>query len=56
MFYVAWNDLHWRFLKGKCARGPFLCILVIECQHMCLIGNFMYMDEQGENHEVKVCF
>jgi hypothetical protein len=26
-------------LKGKCALGPFLCILVIECQHMCLIGN-----------------
>jgi hypothetical protein len=27
------------FVKGKCALGPFLCILVIECQHMCLIGN-----------------
>jgi hypothetical protein len=26
-------------LKGKYALGPFLCILVIECQHMCLIGN-----------------
>jgi hypothetical protein len=26
-------------VKGKCALGPFLCILVIECQHMCLIGN-----------------
>jgi hypothetical protein len=20
-------------LKGKCALGPFLCILVIKCQH-----------------------
>jgi hypothetical protein len=28
-----------RLVKGKCALGPFLCILVIECQHMCLIGN-----------------
>jgi hypothetical protein len=26
-------------LKGKCALGPFLSILVIECQHMCLIVN-----------------
>jgi hypothetical protein len=24
------------FLKGKCALGPFLSILVIECQHKCL--------------------
>jgi hypothetical protein len=23
------------FLKGKCALGPFLSILVIECQHKC---------------------
>jgi hypothetical protein len=23
-------------LKGKCAFGPFLSILVIECQHKCL--------------------
>jgi hypothetical protein len=23
-------------LKGKCALGPFLSILVIECQHKCL--------------------
>jgi hypothetical protein len=22
-------------LKGKCALGPFLSILVIECQHKC---------------------
>jgi hypothetical protein len=24
------------FLKGKCAFGPFLSILVIECKHKCL--------------------
>jgi hypothetical protein len=24
------------FVKGKCALGPFLSILVIECQHKCL--------------------
>jgi hypothetical protein len=23
-------------LKGKCALGPFLSILVIECKHKCL--------------------
>jgi hypothetical protein len=26
-------------LKGKCALGPFLSILVIKCQHMCLNVN-----------------
>jgi hypothetical protein len=26
-------------LKGKCALGPFLSILVIECQHKCLSVN-----------------
>jgi hypothetical protein len=26
-------------LKGKCALGPFLSILVIECQHMCFCAN-----------------
>jgi hypothetical protein len=28
----------WKFitLKGKCAFGPFLSILVIECKHKCL--------------------
>jgi hypothetical protein len=26
-------------LKGKCALGPFLSILVIECKHKCLIVN-----------------
>jgi hypothetical protein len=24
------------WLKGKCAFGPFLSILVIECKHKCL--------------------
>jgi hypothetical protein len=27
------------FLKGKCALGPFLSILVIECKHKCLNVN-----------------
>jgi hypothetical protein len=26
-------------VKGKCALGPFLSILVIECKHKCLIVN-----------------
>jgi hypothetical protein len=26
-------------LKGKCALGPFLSILVIECQHKCFNVN-----------------
>jgi hypothetical protein len=33
------GELIQELVKGKCALGPFLCILVIECQHMCLIGN-----------------
>jgi hypothetical protein len=28
-----------RRVKGKCALGPFLSILVIECQHKCLNVN-----------------
>jgi hypothetical protein len=27
------------FLKGKCALGPFLSILVVECQHKCFCAN-----------------
>jgi hypothetical protein len=27
------------WLKGKCALGPFLSILVIECQHKCFHAN-----------------
>ena len=41
----------WVFLKGKCALGPFLSILVIECQHKVLKCEFMPMDEQSANHE-----
>jgi hypothetical protein len=29
----------WETLKGKCALGPFLSILVIECQLKCLNVN-----------------
>jgi hypothetical protein len=29
----------WGEVKGKCALGPFLSILVIECQHKCLSVN-----------------
>jgi hypothetical protein len=33
-------------LKGKCALGPFLSILVIECQHKCLNVNLCsWMDK-----------
>jgi hypothetical protein len=35
-----WEDISMDFivglLKGKCALGPFLSILVIECKHKCL--------------------
>jgi hypothetical protein len=34
--YEFWLD---EVLKGKCALGPFLSILVIECQHKCLSVN-----------------
>jgi hypothetical protein len=35
-----------RELKGKCALGPFLSILVIECQHKCLNVNlYPWMDK-----------
>jgi ribonuclease HI len=34
------------FMKGKCALGPFLSILVIECQHKCLNVNLCpWMDK-----------
>jgi hypothetical protein len=29
----------YRLMKGKCALGPFLSILVIKCQHECLNVN-----------------
>jgi hypothetical protein len=55
---VCWRRLSPRRLgaqvgrvKGKCALGPFLSILVIECQHKVLKCEFMPMDEQGANHK-----
>jgi hypothetical protein len=36
----------WDLVKGKCALGPFLSILVIECQHKCLNVNlYPWMDK-----------
>jgi hypothetical protein len=33
-------------LKGKCALGPFLSILVIECQHKCLnVNSCLWMNK-----------
>jgi hypothetical protein len=37
--HVDRTDDRWRWLKGKCALGPFLSILVIECKHKCLNVN-----------------
>jgi hypothetical protein len=38
-------------LKGKCALGPFLSILVIECQHKVLKCESMPVDGQVANHK-----
>ena len=38
-------------VKGKCALGPFLSILVIECQHKVLKCESMPMDGQSANQE-----
>ena len=39
-FLLGWHKSPKRGrLKGKCALGPFLSILVIECQHKCLNVN-----------------
>ena len=39
-FMLCWHKSPKRGrLKGKCALGPFLSILVIECQHKCLNVN-----------------
>jgi hypothetical protein len=38
-FYTGQSVCHTRQLKGKCALGPFLSILVIKCQHKCLNVN-----------------
>jgi hypothetical protein len=36
---AAWHESRRGTVKGKCALGPFLSILVIECQHKCLNVN-----------------
>jgi hypothetical protein len=33
------EDVLFNIVKGKCALGPFLSILVIECQHKCFCVN-----------------
>jgi hypothetical protein len=35
-------------LKGKCALGPFLSILVIECQHKCFCVNLCKVVDKVE--------
>jgi hypothetical protein len=42
-------------LKGKCALGPFLSILVIECQHKWSCVNLCQMMDKVKNN-IKVCF
>jgi hypothetical protein len=46
-FMLCWHKSPKRGrLKGKCALGPFLSILVIECQHKCLNVNLCpWMDK-----------
>jgi hypothetical protein len=42
-------------LKGKCALGPFLSILVIECEHKWSCVNLCQMMDKVKNN-IKVCF
>jgi hypothetical protein len=42
-------------LKGKCALGPFLSILVIECQHKWSCVNLCQMMDKVKIN-IKVCF
>jgi hypothetical protein len=44
-----------RVLKGKCALGPFLSILVIECQHKCLSVKLCQGLKKCKSR-LKVCF
>ena len=46
-FMLCWHKSPKRGrLKGKCALGPFLSILVIECQHKCLnVNSCLWMDK-----------
>jgi hypothetical protein len=42
-------------VKGKCTLGPFLSILVIECQHKCL--NVIHVHGRTKcKSRAKVCF
>jgi hypothetical protein len=41
--------MHYEDLKGKCALGPFLSILVIECQHKCLNVNLCPWVDKVQN-------
>jgi hypothetical protein len=42
----TWDKIKDKVVKGKCALGPFLSILVIECQHKCLNVNLCsWMDK-----------
>jgi hypothetical protein len=43
------------FLKGKCALGPFLSILVIVCQHKWSCVNLCQMMDKVKIN-IKVCF
>ena len=56
-FMLCWHKSPKRGrLKGKCALGPFLSILVIECQHKWLNVNLCpWMDKKCKSW-VKVCF
>jgi hypothetical protein len=43
---ILYSGRYWCSLKRKCALGPFLSILVIECQHKCLNVNLCsWMDK-----------
>jgi hypothetical protein len=46
---------HTNLLKGKCAIGPFLSILVIECQHKWSCVNLCQMMDKVKIN-IKVCF
>jgi hypothetical protein len=37
-----------RYVKGKCALGPFLSILVIECQHKCFCVNLCNVVDKAQ--------
>jgi hypothetical protein len=45
----SWYGICRGALKGKCALGPFLSILVIECQHKCLNVNLYPWVDKVQN-------